>query len=74
MIVVTTIVGRDVVFFTLLSVTFSTPVVVKVVVGLVGSLVVGILEFSIFVSLRSSVSLERSRVTFRSKLLEKCQK
>ena len=70
MIVVTTIVGRDVVFFTLLSVTFSTPVVVKVV----GSLVVGILEFSIFVSLRSSVSLERSRVTFRSKLLEKCQK
>ena len=72
MIVVTTIVGRDVVFFTLLSVTFSTPVVVKVVV--VGSLVVGILEFSIFVSLRSSVSLERSRVTFRSKLLEKCQK
>ena len=72
MIVVTTIVGRDVVFFTLLSVTFSTPVVVKVVVG---SLVVGIvLEFSIFVSLRSSVSLERSRVTFRSKLLEKCQK
>ena len=72
MIVVTTIVGRDVVFFTLLSVTFSTPVAVKVVV--VGSLVVGILEFSIFVSLRSSVSLERSRVTFRSKLLEKCQK
>ena len=72
MIVVTTIVGRDVVFFTLLSVTFSTPVVVKVVV--VGSLVVGILEFSIFVSLRSSVTLERSRVTFRSKLLEKCQK
>ena len=72
MIVVTTIVGRDVVFFTLLSVTFSTPVVVKVVVG---SLVVGIvLEFSIFVSLRSSVTLERSRVTFRSKLLEKCQK
>ena len=71
MIVVTTMVGRDVVFFTLLSVTFSTPVVVKVVVG---SLVVGILEFSIFVSLRSSVSLERSRVTFRSKLLEKCQK
>ena len=72
MIVVITIVGRDVVFFTLLSVTFSTPVVVKVVVG---SLVVGILEFSIlFVSLRSSVSLERSRVTFRSKLLEKCQK
>ena len=70
MIVVITIVGRDVVFFTLLSVTFSTPVVVKVV----GSLVVGILEFSIFVSLRSSVSLERSRVTFRSKLLEKCQK
>ena len=70
MIVVTTIVGRDVVFFTLLSVTFSTPVVVNVV----GSLVVGILEFSIFVSLRSSVSLERSRVTFRSKLLEKCQK
>ena len=70
MIVVITIVGRDVVFFTLLSVTLSTPVVVKVV----GSLVVGILEFSIFVSLRSSVSLERSRVTFRSKLLEKCQK
>ena len=70
MIVVTTIVGRDVVFFTLLSVTFSTPVVVNVV----GSLVVGILEFSIFVSLRSSVTLERSRVTFRSKLLEKCQK
>ena len=72
MIVVITIVGRDVVFFTLLSVTFSTPVVVKVVV--VGSLVVGILEFSIFVSLRSSVSLERSRVSLRSKLLEKCQK
>ena len=70
MIVVTTIVGLDVVFLTLLSVTFSTPVVVNVV----GSLVVGILEFSIFVSLRSSVSLERSRVTFRSKLLEKCQK